>query len=92
MAIYCLFVFIITLYALAGIVELTAFAGSVFAVSFFGNLRWFIFEMETGFGAMISIVVGLLVHVLWRFIFPFEYDTLNDFHELFPAFTIAMLT
>lgn len=48
--------------------------------------------MGTYLGAMVSIVVGILVNVLWRFIFRFEYDVLNDFHELFPAFTIAMLT
>ncbi|MEX0289857.1 MAG: sodium:solute symporter [Flavobacteriaceae bacterium] len=93
MALYCLLVYILTLYPLAGIVELTAFAGAVFAASFFPAifgglyLRW-----GTDVGAMASMLVGMLTNVVWRFVFRFNYDGLEDIHEIIPACVMALFT
>ena len=78
---------------MAGIVELTAFAGAVFGASFFScdfgglYLKW-----GTDLGAMASMVVGMLVNIIWRFAFRFEYEALKDIHEIIPACLISMLT
>lgn len=93
MALYCLLVYVLTLYPMAGIVELTAFAGAVFAASFFPAifgglyLRW-----GTDLGAMASMLAGMAVNVIWRFGFRLQYESLKDIHEVIPAFIFAMLT
>jgi SSS family transporter len=93
MGIYCLMVYILTLYPMAGIVELTAFAGAVFAASFFpaifGGLY---FKWGTDLGALASMVVGMLVNIIWRFGFRFRYPDLEDIHEIIPAFLFALIT
>ncbi len=93
MGIYCLIVYILTLYPMAGIVELTAFAGAVFAASFFpaifGGLY---FKWGTDLGALASMVVGMLVNIIWRFGFRFRYPALEDIHEIIPAFLFALIT
>ncbi len=66
---YCIFTFrmvwLLSIYPMGGIVELTAFAGAVFAASFFPGifgglyLRW-----VTDAGTLASLVVGLsLIHL-----------------------------
>ncbi len=93
MAIYCLFVYILTLYPMAGIVELTAFAGAVFAASFFPSIFGGLYlKWGTDLGAMASMIVGMVTNVVWRFVFRFNYEPLKDVHEIIPAFIIAMLT
>jgi Na+/proline symporter len=93
MALYCVIVYILTLYPMAGIVELTAFAGAVFAASFFPAifgglyLRW-----GTDLGAMASMVMGMVTNIVWRFVFRFNFEGLEDIHEVIPAFIIALIT
>ncbi len=93
MAIYCLIVFVMALYPMAGIVELTAFAGAVFAASFFPAIFGGLYlKWGTDLGAMASMIVGMLVNIVWRFAFRFEYEALKDIHEIIPAFLLSMLT
>jgi SSS family transporter len=93
MFLYCGLVFVLTLYPMAGIVELTAFAGAVFAASFFPAifgglyLRW-----GTDLGALASMVVGMLANVGWRFGIRYRFDGLADIHEVIPAFLLSLLT
>lgn len=89
---YCLIVYLITLFPPAGIVELTAFAGAVFAASFFPSvfgglyLRW-----GTGHGALWSMIIGMVCCVVWRFGFRLQFSALKDIHEIIPAFMVSML-
>jgi len=89
---YCVIVFIFTLYPPAGIVELTAFSGAVFAASFFPAifgglyLRW-----GTDMGALVSMITGIAVNIIWRFGFRLQYPSLKDVHEVFPSFVIAFV-
>ncbi|MFX0556076.1 sodium:solute symporter family protein [Maribacter sp. CXY002] len=93
MGIYCVIVFLMTLYPMAGIVELTAFAGAVFAASFFPAIFGGLYlKWGTDLGAMASMIMGMLTNIVWRFVFRFNYDALKDIHEVIPAFIIAMLT
>ncbi len=93
MALYCLLVYIMTLYPMAGIVELTAFAGAVFAASFFPSIFGGLYlKWGTDIGAMASMIVGMAVNVIWRFAFRFEFEPLKDIHEIIPAFIMAMIT
>ncbi len=93
MGVYCLIVFVMTLYPMAGIVELTAFAGAVFAASFFPAIFGGLYlKWGTDLGAMASMVVGMVVNVVWRFGFRFEFEGLRDVHEVIPAFVFSMLT
>lgn len=93
MAIYCLLVYVLTLYPMAGIVELTAFAGAVFAASFFPSIFGGLYlKWGTDMGAMASMIVGMVTNVVWRFVFRFNYEPLKDVHEIIPAFLMAMLT
>ncbi|KAA2219297.1 sodium:solute symporter family protein [Maribacter flavus] len=93
MAIYCMFVFLLTLYPIAGIVELTAFAGAVFAASFFPAIFGGLYlKWGTDMGALSSMVVGMLTNIVWRFVFRFNYESLKDVHEIIPAFLLSMLT
>lgn len=90
---YCLIVYLFTLFPMAGIVELTAFAGAVFAASFFPAifgglyLRW-----GTDIGALASMLVGMLANVVWRFGFRYRIEGLQDIHEIIPAFLLSLAT
>jgi SSS family transporter len=94
---YCIFTFLmvwlLSIYPIGGIVELTAFAGAVFAASFFPGifgglyLRW-----GTDAGTLASMVVGMVVNVVWRVFFRFNFEGLQDVHEVIPAFIISLLT
>lgn len=92
MFVYCLIVFVFTLYPPAGIVELTAFSGAVFSASFFPAifgglyLRW-----GTDMGALVSMITGIVVNIVWRFGFRLQYESLKDVHEVFPSFVIAFV-
>jgi len=92
MAVFCFIVYLITLFPPAGIVELTAFAGAVFAASFFPAifgglyLRW-----GTDLAALISMVVGMLGTIIWRFGFRLRIDSLKDVHEIIPAFLLSCI-
>lgn len=93
MALYCLLVYVMTLYPMAGIVELTAFAGAVFAASFFPAIFGGLYlKWGTDLGAMASMLAGMVVNILWRFAFRFEYEVLKDIHEIIPAFVVSMVT
>ena len=89
---YCLVVYIVTLYPPAGIVELTAFAGAVFAASFFPAifgglyLRW-----GTDLGVFSSMLAGIVCNVVWRFGFRFRVEGLRDVHEIIPSFLLAFI-
>lgn len=90
---YCAIVLLVTIYPPAGIVELTAFSGAVFAASFFPSifgglyLRW-----GTGHAALGSMVIGLVSCIVWRFAFRLRFEALKDIHEIIPAFAIAFST
>lgn len=89
---YCLIVYAFTLFPPAGIVELSAFSGAVFAASFFPPifgglyLRW-----GTDIGAMASMLTGIIAAIVWRFMFRFRIEILNDVHEVIPAFILSMI-
>lgn len=92
MVLYCLLIFILTLYPIAGIVELTAFSGAVFAASFFpAVLGGLYFRWGTGKGALGSMVIGIAVCLVWRFGFRFTYPGLRDIHEIIPAFLLSLV-
>jgi len=92
MAFYCVVVYALTLYPMAGIVELTAFAGAVFAASFFPAIFGGLYlKWGTDAGAMASMVAGMLVNILWRFGVRFRVEGMRDIHEIIPAFIVAML-
>ncbi len=89
---YCVIVFLFTLYPPAGVVEMSSFAGSVFAASFFPTifgglyLRW-----GTDLGAVASMAAGMLINVVWRFGVRFNFESLEQVHEVFPAFIGSFL-
>jgi Na+/proline symporter len=90
---YTAILYAFTLYPPAGIVEMTAFSGAVFAASFFPAifgglyLRW-----GTDAGALGSMLVGMLACVIWRFAIRFEFDGMSDVHEVIPAFLLSLVT
>ena len=89
---YCGLVFLITLYPPAGIVELTAFAGAVFAASFFPAIFGGLYlKWGTDLGAISSMICGIIGTIVWRFGFRLRYESLNDIHEIIPAFLFACL-
>ena len=93
MLLYCALVYLLTLYPMAGIVELTAFAGSVFAASFFPAVFGGLYlQWGTDMGALASMLVGITVNIVWRFGFRFNYEGFSDIHEIIPAFIISLLT
>ena len=93
MFVYCLLVFLLTLRPSAGIVELTAYAGSLFAASFFPSIFGGLYlKWGTDMGALSSMVVGILVNIVWRFFFRFQIPGLKDIHEIIPAFILSMIT
>jgi len=89
---YCAVLYLVTLFPPAGIVEMTAFSGAVFAASFFPAifgglyLRW-----GTDAGALVSMLTGILCCVIWRFGFRFRFEGLSDIHEIIPAFILSMV-
>jgi SSS family transporter len=89
--IYCAIVFLVTIFPPMGIVELTAFAGAVFASSFFPAifgglyLRW-----GTGHGAFWSMLIGMASCIIWRWGFRLNYAELKNIHEIIPSFIIAL--
>lgn len=84
-------VFLLTMFPPAGVVELTSFAGAVFAAGFFPAvfgglyLKW-----GTGHGAFWSMLVGMAATVVWRFGVRFNVESLRDVHEVIPAFGISL--
>lgn len=91
MFVYCIIVFVFTLFPPAGIVELTAFSGAVFAASFFPAIFGGLYlKWGTDIGALASMVTGILTNVIWRFGFRFQFDSLKDIHEVIPSFVIAL--
>jgi len=93
MGLYCMLVYALTLYPIAGIVELTAFAGAVFAASFFPAIFGGLYlKWGTDLGAMASMIMGMVVNVVWRFAFRFNWEGWEDVHEIIPAFLVSMLT
>ena len=90
--VYCAIVWLITIYPPAGIVELTAFAGALFAASYFPAifgglyLRW-----GTGHGAFWSMLIGITGCILWRFAIRFRVPGMSDIHEIIPAFVVSLL-
>jgi len=93
MFVYCVLVFIVTLYPPAGIVELTAFAGAVFAASFFPAIFGGLYlKWGTDLAVLASMIMGILVNVIWRFGFRFRVEGLSDIHEVIPAFVLSFLT
>ncbi len=93
MAVYCLLVYLLTLFPLAGIVELTAFAGAVFAASFFPAIFGGLYlKWGTDLGALASMVVGMLTNIVWRCALRFEIPGLEEVHEIIPAFLVSLIT
>ena len=92
MVAYAAIVALFSLSPPAGIVELTAFSGAIFAASFFPAifgglyLRW-----GTDLGALCSMIAGIVSTVAWRFLFRLEYEALKDIHEVIPAFIVSSL-
>jgi len=89
--VYCFIVFLLTVHPPMNIVELTAFAGAVFASSFFPAifgglyLRW-----GTGHGAFWSMLAGIASCLIWRLGFRFTVPGLKNIHEIIPSFIIAL--
>ena len=92
MAFYCLFVFVMTLFPMRNCrvngICWRGFRGK-FLPAIFGGLylKW-----GTDLGALSSMIAGMLVNIVWRFAFRFEYDGLGDIHEIIPAFLVSMAT
>ncbi len=88
---YTALVFGVTLYPPAGIVELTSFAGAVFAAGFFPAvfgglyLRW-----GTGHGAFWSMLAGMMATIGWRFLVRFRVPGMESVHEVIPAFCLSL--
>lgn len=93
MFVYCIIIFVLTLYPTAGIVELTAFAGSVFAASFFPAIFGGLYlKWGTDIAALSSMLVGMVTNIIWRFGFRLRIESLYDIHEIIPAFIISLIT
>lgn len=92
MFIYSLLVLIFTIFPPAGIVELTAFSGAVFAASFFPSIFGGLYlKWGTDMGSIASMISGMMIAILWRFTVRFEFEGLSDIHEIIPAFLISCL-
>ena len=92
MFLYCAIVFIFSIYPIDGIVEMTAFAGSVFAASFFPAIFGGLYlKWGTDMGALTSMIAGMLVNIIWRFGIRFRVESLEYIHEIIPAFIVSML-
>ena len=92
MVIYCAIVFVIAVLRPAGIVELTAFSGAVFAASFFPAvfgglyLRW-----GTGHGAFYSILIGMVCCVGWRLFVKSWLPGMEEVNEIIPSFVVSLI-
>lgn len=93
MVAYCAIVFLIAVLRPAGIVELTAFSGAVFAASFFPAvfgglyLRW-----GTGHGAFYSMLIGMVCCIGWRLSAKPYFPALKDVHEIIPSFVVSLIS
>jgi Na+/proline symporter len=89
---YCVIVFLIAVLRPAGIVELTAFSGAVFAASFFPAvfgglyLRW-----GTGHGAFYSMLIGMVCCVGWLLFVRSRVPEMKDVHEIIPSFVVSLI-
>jgi Na+/proline symporter len=92
MWLYSAIIFILTIYPPAGIVELTAFSGAVFAAGFFPAvfgglyLRW-----GTGKGVFWSMIIGIATTMIWRFGLRFYLPGMKDIHEVLPGFIVSLI-
>jgi Na+/proline symporter len=92
MVAYCIVVYLFTLNPPAGVVEMSSFAGSVFAASFFPTIfGGLYFRWGTDLGALASMIAGMLVNSIWRFGIRFSIPGMENIHEVFPAFAISLL-
>ena len=92
MVLYCVIVFLFTLYPPAGVVEMSSFAGSVFAASFFSIIfGGLYFRWGTDLGAISSMVAGVAVNLIWRFGIRFSVAEMEQVHEIFPAFFLSLV-
>jgi SSS family transporter len=93
--IYMIIVYIISIYPPYGIVELTAYTGSIFAASFapavLGGLLW---RRATKMGVVTSMITGLIVTGVWRFwvigAFPWIYNV-YWIHEVIVGFISSII-
>jgi Na+/pantothenate symporter len=85
---FALITALISLQPLAGIVELTAFSGSLYGACFFPaivfGLHW---RRGSGASVIASFIVGIVVLLAWRFVPGSEV-----LHEVFPAMVLSTLT
>ena len=92
MVLYAVLVFVLTMYPPAGIVELTAFSGAVFAASFFPAIFGGLYlKWGTDIAALSSMIIGVLVNIYWRFAVRFNWEGFDQIHEVFPAFLTASM-
>ncbi|NHV60007.1 MAG: hypothetical protein HA492_01170 [Candidatus Verstraetearchaeota archaeon] len=92
---YMLIVLVISIYPPYGIVELTAYTGSVFASAFapgvLGGLLW---RRATKMGVLTSMLTGLIVTGVWRFwvipAFPWIYNV-YWIHEVIVGFISSII-
>jgi Na+/proline symporter len=90
MIVYCFIVFLVTIFPPAGVVELTAFSGAIFAASFFPAIFGGLYlKWGTGHGAFWSMLTGIISCIVWRLAIRFEYPALHDVHEIIPAVLLA---
>jgi Na+/pantothenate symporter len=92
MFVYCCVVYLLTIFPPAGVVELTAFSGAIFAASFFPSIFGGLYlKWGTGHGSFWSMLTGMAACMIWRLLFRFEYSILNDVHEIIPAVLLATI-
>lgn len=90
---YSCVVLALTVYPPAGVVELTSFAGAVFAAGFFPAIFGGLYlKWGTGHGAFCSMLVGMTTTLLWRFGVRFNVEGLQDVHEIIPSFCVSLVT
>ncbi|WP_293689551.1 MULTISPECIES: hypothetical protein [unclassified Spirosoma] len=92
MLLYCIIVYYFTIFPPADVVELSAFAGSVYVASFFPTIfGGLYFRWGTDLGAVASMLAGIVVNIVWRFGVRTRYENLGDIHEVFPAFLASFV-
>lgn len=88
---YSLIVFLVTIFPPAGVVELTSFAGAVFAAGFFPAIFGGLYlKWGTGHGAFWSMLTGMVATLVWRFTIRFHVPGMRDVHEIIPAFVLSL--
>ena len=50
-------------------------------------MRW-----GTDWGAIASMIVGIVVNIVWRFGVRFQFESMKEVHEVFPAFLLSVVT